>query len=53
MELRELIIQLKKIESALWWHIRVYIRSTYEGEIELYALVPEKDDKGEYMLILE
>ena len=53
MQLYELIHQLKRIEETLWGHIKVYIKWDYWHEIELFAIVPEKDDQGEYMLVLE
>ncbi len=31
----------------------MYIKCDYGDEIELFAIVPERDDRGEYKLILE
>ena len=53
MQLFELIHQLKRVEETLGWRIPVYVRSTCGDEMELFAIVPEKNDAGEYMLVLE
>jgi len=49
-ELTELLLKFKKVAG---WNIKVYIRNYEEHDIQVFGILPEKNDNWEDVLVIE
>jgi len=53
MKLAELIDLLQNIQNTIWGETNVFIRDYEQGRYELFGILPEKDEEGHLILVLE